>query len=1031
MVETRKIVTIVFSDVTGSTQLGERLDAEALRRVMERYFGEMRLVLERHGGTVEKFIGDAVVAVFGIPVAHEDDALRAVKAAIEMRARLTELNDELARERGLTLAVRTGINTGEVVAGDPSSGQFYASGDAVNVAARLEQAAQPGEILLGRGTYQLVRNAVLSKAVDPLALRGKAEAVSAWRLVDVLADVPAFTRRIDAPFVGRHEELSLLVQAFERAAKDGACELVTVVGAPGIGKSRLARELVAVLAMPRVLVGRCLPYGDGITYSPLAEIVRQVAGDGTEKLAKLLAGEEYADVILGRILGAVGLAETEARAEEISWAVRRFFETLARERPLVVILDDLHWAEPTFLDLVEYLASFVDGRVLLLCSARPDLFELRPSWPQPRPRATLVALKPLLEKDAETLVENLMGGSALPEALSGRILEKAEGNPLFVEQMLAFARERSDGDGDLEIPPTMQALLTARIDRLPHGERAVLERAAVEGRHFHRGAVSALLPESERDAVQRHLITLVRKELIRPDRALFPGDDAFRFAHILIRDAAYEATAKELRAELHEAFASWLERTAGAQIGELEEILAYHLEASFRYRVALGPADAAALELATRTGTLLATAGRRAYARGDFPAVVRLLTRASDLLPEENPIRLDLVSDLGHALHETGSLADAEALYVRALDDARRLGRERPALMAAIDLALLRIFTDPASPVASLDEALALAEQAIDVCALAVDEGGLARAWELVHTVHWTRGQLTEAHKAAERGLAHAERAGDLRLQAVLRGSTVAALDFGFAPVEECTAQFEEALEWARATGFLPTEAMGLIALGQLRLEQGRIEEGLSLIARGRELLDELGMPVMKAAMTGAGAFSVGWVAFDPDGAEETIRAAYDTLKSMGEKGTLSTVATNLADVLYLKGTYAEAEALTREAEELGGADDVATEVGWRNARAMLLARRGQHAEAETLAREAVERATATEYMRSIAESHLALAEVLRLAKRPEEAADAISEALRLYEAKGFTLSEQAVRTRLEELQATSPLGERTAPPTP
>jgi tetratricopeptide (TPR) repeat protein len=343
--------------------------------------------------------------------------------------------------------------------------------------------------------------------------------------------------------------------------------------------------------------------------------------------------------------------------------------------------------------------------------------------------------------------------------------------------------------------------------------------------------------------------------------------------------------------------------------------------------------------------------------------------------------------------------------------------------MIALDLAWLRTSIDPARSLESLDEALALAERSIETFRRMGDERGLAHGWELVHNVYWTRGQLTRAREAAEEGLLHAERAGDLRMQATLRGAAIASLDFGFTPVEECIEQFEQALEWGRAAGVLPYEGTGLIALGHLRLEQGRIEEGLALGARGRELLDELGMGVARAAMSGAGAFSLGWLVLDPDAAEEIIRAAYDALKRIGEKGILSTVATNLAYVLYLKGAYEEAKQVAREAEETGGADDVATEVGWRTARAMLLARDGQYAEAEALARRAVEQATATEYIRSIAESYLALAEVLRLAKRPEEAADAISEALRLYEAKGFTLSEQAARARLEKLQARSPLG--------
>jgi class 3 adenylate cyclase/tetratricopeptide (TPR) repeat protein len=1023
MAEARKTVTVVFSDVTGSTSLGEKVDPEALRRVMARYFEESKAVLERHGGTVEKFVGDAVMAVFGIPELHEDDALRAVRAAAEMRDALEGLNEELARERGVTLAVRTGVNTGEVVAGDPSGGEFYATGDPVNLAARLEQAAAPGEILVGEMTYRLVRDGIQVEAVEPLALRGKAEAVRAWRLVEVIDDVPAFTRRIEAPFVGRDEELGVLVGAFERASQDDACELVTVVGPPGIGKSRLAREFVASLgSTAHVVLGRCLPYGEGITYWPLEAIVKQVGGpDPAGGLADVLAEEEYGTVIVNRIMGAVGLAPTEARSEEISWAVRRLFETLARERPLVVVFDDVHWAEPTFLDLVEYLASFTDTGMLILCLARPDLFDLRPSWSQPRPRATTLVLEPLLENDAEVLVAKLVGGAGLRGGLSRRVLEKAEGNPLFVEQLLALARERSGGAGDVTVPPTIQALLAARIDRLPPGERAVLARAAVEGRLFHRGAVSALLPEIEREDLQRHLVALVRKELIRPDRSLFPGDDAFRFAHILIREAAYEGTAKELRAELHERFASWLERTAAERIGELEAILGYHLETSFHYRTALGPADRGALDVAARAGALLAAASRRASARGDFPAVLSLLTRARDLLPEGSVASLELVPDLGNALWETGRLTEAEGLYALAVEDARHRGLERLALLVALDLAGLRMSTDPARSLASLDEVLALTRRSIRIFESAGDDHGLARAWELVQNVHWVRGRLSEARKVGEQGLLHAERAGDVRLQADFRAGilVLSAAGLGFAPIGECISELEQTIHWVRATGLLPHEGMGLITLGQLRVEQGRIEEGLALSARGQEILDELGMRVTAAAMTNL--VSVGRLAADPDGVEEVMRDSYESLKAAGEKGYRATTASWLAHVLYAKGAYEEAERLTLEAEEAGASEDVVTEVGWRTARAMLLARRGRHTEAETLAREALERATATEYLYCIAECYLALGEVLHLAERPQEAAEAIAAALRLYDAKGFVLSADAARARLEELPTSSP----------
>jgi class 3 adenylate cyclase len=409
----RKVVTVVFADVAGSTALGEAVDPEATRRVMESFFAEARRSLERHGGTVEKFIGDAVMAVFGIPLLHDDDALRAVRAATELRERLAVLNEELERDWGVRIAVRIGINTGEVVAGDEATGEPFATGDAVNLAARLEQAAGAGEILVGDPTHRLLREAIRVEAVKPLALRGKGERVPAWRLLEVLPDVPAFTSSLRAPFVGREAELAELEAAFARATGEGACRLVTVLGPPGIGKSRLARELVAAVGeQARVVVGRCVPYGEGITYWPLAEIVHQVASHDPAAIAELVGGDEDAGLIADRIAGAVGHAEAEGRSEEIAWAVRKLLEALARERPVVVVLDDVHWAEPTFLDLIEYLAGFTSGPVLLLALARPDLLDERASWTVPRPHASPIFLEPLSEEEAEELIEKAGGATS-------------------------------------------------------------------------------------------------------------------------------------------------------------------------------------------------------------------------------------------------------------------------------------------------------------------------------------------------------------------------------------------------------------------------------------------------------------------------------------------------------------------------------------------------------------------------------------------------------------------------------------------
>src|SRR6478752_2513866 len=439
--EMRKTVTVVFSDVIDSTPLGEALDAESYRRMLSRYFIEVSRVLEHHGGTVEKFIGDAVMAVFGIPVVHEDDALRAVRAVTELRESLHELNEELRAEFGMELRVRTGINTGEVVAGDPSEGQAFATGAAVATAQRLEAAASPGEILIGDSTYRLVREAVLVEPLDPLELKGKSQPVRAWRVLGVLSGAPAFARRLDSPMVGRDRELERLRSSFEEAARTRECRVMSVVGTAGIGKSRLVKELLgSVDHEASVLVGRCIPYGKGITYWPLRDLVRRAAGELTrEGIDRLLEGHPDADKVAARVSGAIGIAGSKSAPEETMWAVRRLLEHLARDQPLVIAFDDLQWAEPTFLDLIEYLLGWIrDAPNLIVCMARPDLLEQQPGWLGAFPNASAVVLDPLSASEAEALLELLSGETELTSHLFTRITEAAEGNPLYVEQMLAM-----------------------------------------------------------------------------------------------------------------------------------------------------------------------------------------------------------------------------------------------------------------------------------------------------------------------------------------------------------------------------------------------------------------------------------------------------------------------------------------------------------------------------------------------------------------------------------------------------------------
>jgi class 3 adenylate cyclase/tetratricopeptide (TPR) repeat protein len=1004
MAESRKTVTIVFADVTGSTALGEQADPETMRRIMERYFEEMRTVLESHGGTVEKFIGDAVMAVFGIPAVHEDDALRAVRAAAEMRDRLATLNEDFSA-RGITIAVRTGVNTGEVIAGDPADGQAFATGDAVNVAARLEQAAEPGEILLGALTYRLAREAIRAEAVEPLELKGKAQAVEAWRLVDVLAGIPAFTRRLDAPFVGRAEELARLRQAYDTARDSSSCQLMTITGAPGIGKSRLVRELVtSVGGEARVVVGRCLSYGDGITYWPLAEIVREVAGSDTRaSLGELLAPEADGALASERLLAAVGATDEPARTEEIFWATRLLFERLAHERPLIAVVDDIHWAEPTLLDLIEYLVGFARAPILLACTARPDLFDVRPHWP----REGTIELEALDNDQAAALIDALLSESSISPEVHEQIRERAEGNPLFVEQMLAFAAE--NGPEDSDVPPTIQALLAARLDRLPVDERSVLVRGAVEGRLFHRGAVSALIGEDERDGVPGRLLTLTRKDLVRPDESLFRGDDAFRFAHALVRDAAYEGAPKELRADLHERYASWVEERASERLSELEEIVAYHLEQSFRYRESLGEGAA---DLALRAGERLAAAGERAFKRGDFRAAANLLQRAHGLLPPGES-RFELVSRLGESLFESGRLEEARALLTEAIEGARRGGAESLALRHEIERSMLEIQLDPDW---SADQLRVIVERALPVLDAADDAWGLYRAWDALRVIEWIGGRLTAAIAASERALGFAERVGDPNLIANAMTGMLAPTWYADGSFSEIRPEHERHLEWARANGQRALEGSLVFVLGRINVEQGRLAAGEALVEEGLTVVDGLGLVLHGAGLRAM--FSEGDLARDPQGAESRVRTTYELMKSLSETAYSSTLAASLAMILARRGALDEAEELTRESERLGSEDDVVTQAGWRSARARVLARRGRDEEAEALAREALAIAADAEYAEMRAEAHLALADVLSRSGKTDEAVSAAAVALTIFERKEMTASADAVRAKLDELQS-------------
>ncbi|HEX2027346.1 MAG TPA: adenylate/guanylate cyclase domain-containing protein [Nitriliruptorales bacterium] len=1033
--EARKVVTVVFSDVVGSTVLGDELDPESLRRLMSRYFQEMKVVLERHGGSVEKFIGDAVMAVFGVPRVHEDDALRAVRAAVEMRERLNALNEELQASWGTSIVTRTGVNTGEVVAGDPGRGGSFVAGDPVNVAARLQQSASPGEIMIGEATYRLVRGAVTAERLPPLTVKGKAEALQAWRVFSVTPDVPGWSRRLDSSLVGRDRELELLWEEFDRTVRAPGCQLVTLLGPAGVGKSRLANEFLEQVGdVAQRFEGRCLPYGEGLTFRPVVEVLRDAAGikegDSPEearvRLTELLpAGEEWTPVA-DRLAPLLRLAETTPGIQETFWAVRKLLEALAAARPLVVVFDDIHWGEPTFLDLLDYLVDWIrDVPVLLLCLARPELLEARPTLAAARANTSVIPLRPLNEPEVDGLIVNLVGGADLPSEAKTRIAEQAEGNPLFVEEMLRMLVDdgllRRDGGqwavaGDLShvpVPPTIHAVLTARLDRLDPGERAVIARAAVLGRVFWWAAVAELAPEELRPHVGSHLQSLVRKELIRPDRSDIRGEDVYRFTHVLMWDAAYEGLPTAVRADLHERAADWVEARLRDRAGDDEEILGHHLEQAHRALLELGPPSERARRLGTRAGAALGSAGRRAYDRGDMPGAVSLLSRAIAVLPPEDPARHGLLPPLAFALLETGDFSRLQVAVAETNEAAAASGD--PGLKAhAVILGLwIRLFTDPEG---WAEEAEREATRATAIFERLGDERGLAGGWALLGLVHTLKAEFGDAEEALEQAIAHAHAARDLRDELEHLSWVPLTVWAGPTPADEGLRRCEELLE--RASGDRKAMSSALFIQGGFEALLGRFEAARARTARARELLREIALTVWEA---GPLTQIAGWVellADDPGAAERELRWGVTTLNEIGEFSWLSTTAALLAEALYAQGRYQETDELVETSREAAASDDAYSQVLWRSVWAKVLARRGDADGARSVAREAVALTEPTQFPMLRVHALHGLAEVVAVTGRPQEAVPALQEAIRLADAKSDVVHARRGRRLLEELSS-------------
>ncbi len=962
----RRTVTVLFCDLVDSTRLAAELDPEVYRALISRYFELVRKPIAAHGGTIEKFIGDAVMAVFGVPQLHEDDALRAVRAAAEVQS---ALRDE---EWDVPVAARIGLSTGEVHVLSAPGEDLHVSGAVASVAAQLEANAPAGGILIGNETHRLVRDAVRAEPVG-----------NAWRLGEVLENAPAYARRLDAPLVGRERELERLLGAYANAQTDKHCRVVTVVGEAGIGKTRLARELVAsVRDQARVLVGRCVSYGEGATYLPITEIVRQAAEEHSlAGIRKLVEMEEDADAVAQRIAELTGIAEAPAAPGESFWGVRRLLEASARAGPVVVVLDDIHWAEPTLLDLIEYLGEWAEGPILLLCLARRDLLEQRSGWGGPTSTGFLVQLEPLPADKLGRLVEQLADEQVDPQ-VQDRIVEHAGGNPLFAEQLVALAAEGVA----LERPPaTVEALLASRLDRLDLVELEVLRHAAVVGRRFSSAELCDLAPGED---ATRQLFALAERGLIHPAE-----DDLYRFHHVLVRDVAYRGIPKSQRAELHESAARGLDRRDGA-----DELVGYHFEQAFQYVTQLARRDDHARELAIEGGQRLGRAGIRAWKRADAPAAVNLLSRAVELLPEAD----EFSCELGVAMRATYEVERALEVLVRATQATEK----RVELRARIELAFLRSVagTDTAG------ELLEAAATSIPALEAAGDDRALGRAWLCIaHVKGGFYCDYGPAEESALRAATYYRRAGWSPSSVLdLVGS---ALYYGPKPVPEAIDHCKRLLR--EYEGDRASEANIIVWLGGLEAMRKNFTDARAHVSHARTIYNEFGLTMAAIDTCGRVFASIDILADFPGDAERTLLECCASLQERGQTAVLATRAGELAHAIYEQGRYEEAEVWTRLASSSAGTDDLDAALSWQPVQAKILARQGKVGEAELLARETLKLVSRSDSANRNADACMALAEILGIADRQAEAEEATRTALRLYEQKGNLASAGRARARL------------------
>lgn len=989
--ESRKVVTVTYVEMRMPAASGS--EPEAHRTLTRRAHETITQTVRRHGGTTQGSIGGVNVSVFGIPAAHEDDPQRAVRAAVEIRDALSEL----AREDGEGPEARIGINTGEVVLGATGLTGSVLPEDTVRVTARLQQSAEAGEILLGDRTRQVMSQAVTVEPIRRHVADDAGNRLAAWRLVSADPSLPRYGPATDIPLVGRARELEWLRDALRETSHTGAPRRLTVLGSAGIGKSRLALEFAdAAASQARVLTGHCPPYGDGITFWPLREIVEHAAGDTRpETIARILESVHDADTIATHVGGAIGSTESPLRPDVLFPSVRVFFETLAEDRPLVLVIEDVHWAQPRFVELIDYLTEFVDGPVMLLCLARPEIDEEYPYFANERDNSETLVLGPLEMTHVEELVEfNLTRHGAS----YGRVLEiidVAAGNPLFIQQLLAALEE---GD-ELTIPATIHGLLLARFDRLGPAERDVIRAASVWGRRFEVANVTDLLPPQVRGySVRVHLESLKRKMLI----ARVDHDQGFSFRHALIQLTAYQTITKDNRALLHERVADLLQASDG-EVGAEDELMGYHLERAHGYGAELGIDDEHSRQLAERAGGHLFQAGLRAFARFDAVGAQNLLERAKVLLPFDHPHRWSLRRHLVETHQVMGQHDRAEA----ALSDliGEMASGDDPVLehFLRLEQVWTRIAIGP-DPM-TLEEIEKVTERARQVFEKAGDQTGLAQVARVMVHVYLRRGQMAEMETAAQSGMYHAGRSDSSRERLGAQWMLTIALEEGPRPAEECIEMCEEVADWFHI------ENPGVVSsLAYFWAMTGDFDRARELSSEAMRILKELVSARRPLGGVLRRIVDVELLAGDFEIAEERLREALEVNQDMGEHEMVAQIAATLANVLHRRGGMDGAERFAVLSQNCAPSESVVAQTMWRCARARVASSRGRSEKAEELVREAVGLAP-TNMFTLKAHVHLTLGELLLHTGRQEEGKRAIGDAIGLFERKGNVVAAEQARS--------------------